>query len=148
MKKLKEIMSKDVAFATPDTSLTDIAELMVTINCGEIPIVKSKKQKNLVGVITDRDIVCRTMGVGKNPMKLFARDCMTTHVITASVSSSLTDCVHLMRDNKIRRIPVLDENKELCGIVSLADIVGKADVDETMEMIEEVSHGETPSAVH
>lgn len=73
MDNLNEIMAKDLFSSTPDTSLAEIARLMVEHDCGEIPLVENSK---VVGVITDRDIVCRTLGVGKNPLDLTAQNCM------------------------------------------------------------------------
>lgn len=149
MKNLKDVMSKDVSYATPQTSLTEVAKMMVDVNCGEIPVVNNENQKSIVGVITDRDIVCRTLGVGKNPMNLTAKDCMTSHVVTASKDASISEGIELMKRNKIRRIPIVDSSKNLCGIVSLADLVGEGDLDQTIEMIQEVSHSsQSPSAIH
>lgn len=148
MKNLKDVMSTEVSFATPETSLADVAKMMVHVNCGEIPVVNNETEKSILGVITDRDIVCRTLGVGKNPMKLIAQDCMTTQVVTANKEASISEGIEIMKSNKIRRIPIVDDNKNLCGIVSLADLVGEGDTNQTMEMIQEVSHSsQSPSAI-
>jgi CBS domain-containing protein len=148
MKTLQEIMAKKVAFATPETPLVLIAKNMISFDCGEVPIVNSDKDKKVVGVVTDRDIVCRTLGQGKNPMNLFAKDCMTKEVVTIDVSASIPECIKLMRDNKIRRIPVIDKNKNLCGIVSLSDLVVEAESDETVKLVHDISTpGHSPSAL-
>lgn len=149
MKKVNEIMSSDVTCATPDSSLVEISQLMIKADCGEIPIVNSLEKKDLIGVITDRDIVCRTLGVGRNPLELHAVDCMTKNVVTTRPEMSIDDCLELMRINKIRRIPVVDDQNFLCGIVSQADLVKYADEEEAIEMIQEVSTpGLLPSAIH
>ena len=148
MKTLQEIMAKKVSFATPETPLVLIAKNMISFDCGEVPIVKSEKDKSVVGVLTDRDIVCRTLGQGKNPMKLFAKDCMTKEVVTIDLNASNPQCIKLMRDNKIRRIPVIDKNKHLCGIVSLSDLVVEAESEETTKLFHDVSTpGHSPSAL-
>jgi CBS domain-containing protein len=149
MTNLKDIMSKNVFYATPETSLVEIAKLMVKANCGEIPLVKSKNEKVIVGVITDRDIVCRTLGVGKNPMNLFAKDCLSPQVISAHENSSVSECILLMKKNKIRRLPILDSRNELCGIVSLADLIKEGGPQEAVELLQEVTRpNEFPPVVH
>lgn len=149
MKNLSDIMTTEVSCAYPETSIQDVSKLMVENHCGEIPIVESKSKKRIVGVLTDRDIVCRTLGVGKNPMTSFARDCMTSHVISVNKNTTIHDCIQLMRDNKIRRLPVVNENKELCGMVSLADLVGEGEMRETIDLLKKISSpSDSPSAVH
>lgn len=148
MKSLKEIMSTDVACGTADMSLADIAGMMVTFDCGEVPIVDSLQNKNVIGVITDRDIVCRTLGKGLNPMNLKVQDCMTTDIVTGDYDMTVNDCLEIMQENQIRRLPIVDENNQLCGIVSQADLIKYADVDEAVEMVKEVSKPtDSPSAV-
>ena len=147
-KKESEIMSTDVTCTTPDSSLVEISKMMVDANCGEIPIVMDLKKKNIVGVITDRDIVCRTLGLGKNPMNLTARDCMTKNVVTANPDMNIDNCLELMQENKIRRIPVVDKNNFLCGIVSQPDLVRYGDEQGAIEAIQKVSSpGQSPSAI-
>lgn len=148
MKTLQDIMAKKVSFGTPDTPLILIAKNMISFDCGEVPIVKNEKDKTVVGVLTDRDIVCRTLGLGKNPINLFAKDCMTQEVVTVDVNASIPQCIKLMRDNKIRRIPVIDKNKHLCGIVSLSDLVVEAESSDTVKLMHDVSTpGHSPSAL-
>jgi CBS domain-containing protein len=148
MKSLKDIMSTNVACATPDTGLVDIAKLMVEYECGEIPIVTSMDQKNITGVITDRDIVCRALGQGLNPMNLTAYDCMTKEVVTGDFDMTLDDCLEIMHENEIRRLPIVDENNKLCGILSQTDVINLIDGDEAGEVVQEVSKpSDSPSAV-
>ena len=148
MKTLEEIMAKKVAFATPETPLVLVAKNMISFDCGEVPIVTSEKDKKVIGVVTDRDIVCRTLGQGKNPMNLYAKDCMTKEVVTIDVAASIPQCIKLMRENKIRRIPVIDKNKNLCGIVSLSDLVVEVESVETVKLVHDISTpGHSPSAL-
>lgn len=148
MKKVNEIMSTDVACTTPDTSLVEVSKLMVSANCGEIPIVSDLTKKNIVGVVTDRDIVCRTLGIGKNPMTLKAKDCMSKDVITVDPEANVDECLELMRENKIRRIPVVDKNNFLCGIVSQADLIKYGNKQDAIQTIQKVSSpGQSPSAL-
>lgn len=147
MKNLKEIMTSDVACATADTKLVEIAKMMVDCDCGEIPIVKSLQDKTVIGVVTDRDIVCRTLGKGLNPMDLTVKDCMTTEVFTADYDMTVEDCIAIMREHLIRRLPVVDENNKLCGMVSQADLVKYVE-DDAIELIQDVSQPSSEASLH
>jgi predicted transcriptional regulator len=137
--KVKEIMSKDPACCTRETSLQDVAILMVEHDCGEIPVVDSMQSKRPVGVITDRDITIRSVALGKNPLELRARDCMSSPAVTVSPESDLDECCRLMEENQLRRIPVVDESGCCCGIVSQADIARHASDDDAGEVVKEIS---------
>lgn len=137
-KNVKDLMSQNPIFSTPDASLQEIAVMMTEADCGEIPLIKDADKMDVIGVITDRDIVCRTLGVGKDPMELKAQDCMTSPALTATEDMSAKECIRLMQDNKIRRIPVVDQDGRLCGMVAQADFA-QVDDDETIEMVQEVS---------
>lgn len=137
-KNVKDLMTLKPVFSTPEASLQEVARLMVDGDCGEIPLVENSQEMRVIGVITDRDIVCRTLGVGKNPMDLSARDCMTKSPVTIKEDQSAKECIQLMEDNKIRRIPVVDNEGRLCGMVAQADFA-EVDDDETIEMVREVS---------
>lgn len=122
MSRVRNIMTMNPACCTTDTRLVEVAALMVTNDCGEIPVVSNFHEKRLVGVITDRDICCRAVARGLNPNAMKAKDVMTTPAITASVDMSIDECVQLMELKKVRRLPVVDDRGSCCGMVSLADI--------------------------
>src|SRR5690349_6131634 len=103
-----QIMTQDPACCTPNTKLDAIACMMVDYDCGAIPVVDSPQTKRLVGIITDRDIVCREVAQGKNPLEFTANDCMTKSPATVSPNTTLEECCRLMEENQVRRIPVVD----------------------------------------
>jgi CBS domain-containing protein len=137
--KVKEIMSQDPACCTRETSLQDVAVMMVECDCGEIPVVDNMQSKRPVGVVTDRDITIRTVALGKNPLELRARDCMSSPAVTVAPEAGLDDCLALMEENQLRRIPVIDESGCVCGIVSQADIARHASRSEAGELVKDVS---------
>lgn len=148
VKKLKDIMTKDVACLLPGSTLVEVAKKMVECNCGEIPIVESHESKRVVGVVTDRDIVCRTIAVGKNPLEGFAKDCMTSTVVMGELDMSLENGLDLMEENKIRRLPIVDAQGKLCGIISQADLVSKVTKSKAGEIIQSFSKPtDSPSAI-
>jgi CBS domain-containing protein len=130
--QVKDIMTDKPTCCTSDTKLQQVAQLMCEKNCGEIPVVDSKKTMKPVGVITDRDIVCRTLATGKNPLEIIAKDCMTKPAITVRLETSVEECCQLMEQNQIRRIPVVDQSGACCGIVAQADVARCAPESETV----------------
>jgi CBS domain-containing protein len=136
---IREVMTPDPACCTPDSSLRDAAKLMRDCDCGEIPVVADKESRKPIGVITDRDIVIRSLGEGRDPQSLKVSDCMSSPAITVTPETSLVECCDLMEREQIRRVPVVDEGGRLCGIVALADIAQHAGRRSTAELVKEVS---------
>ncbi|HMJ24384.1 MAG TPA: CBS domain-containing protein [Pyrinomonadaceae bacterium] len=137
--QVREVMTPDPACCTADTPLPTVARMMIESDCGEIPVVDNKSSKVPVGVVTDRDIVCRTIANGLNPLELTAADCMTKPVVTVTPDMSLEECTQIMEEKRIRRIPVVDERGSCCGIVALADIALQTGKRVAGEIIKEVS---------
>lgn len=127
MNQVKDIMTVDPVCCLPTTSLKSVAQLMVLHDCGEIPVVYSMDRTKVVGVITDRDIVVRSVAKGLNPLDLTAEDVMTTPAKIIKKDLSITDCCELMEEEQIRRLPVVDEFENICGMISLADIARKSE---------------------
>lgn len=144
--QVKDIMTSDPACCTPDTPLQRVAEMMVEKDCGEIPVVENAASLVPVGVITDRDITCRTVARGLNPLTLTAAECMTTPCVTVTPDTSLDDCCRLMEEKQIRRVPVVNTDGACCGIVALADIARHAPKGETGEVVREVSEASSSAS--
>ena len=138
MSKLaKEIMTAAPQCCSAETLLNEVANLMVEADCGEIPIVDTSNR--LIGVITDRDIVCRVVAKGKNPSAVTAGECMTEPVVVVNEDTSLEDVLSVMEENQIRRVPVVDATGCCCGIISQADVAEYASEKDTGELVREVS---------
>ncbi len=120
--QVKEMMTANPVCCTSNTSLPDVARLMVVKDCGEIPVVEDTVSRIPIGVITDRDIVCRTIANDLNPLDLTAADCMSKPIVTVTPDMSLEECCRIMEEKLIRRVPVVDERGACVGIIALADI--------------------------
>jgi len=144
MMQVKEVMTADPACCISETSLQEVGKMMVDHDCGEIPVIENKQTKLPIGVITDRDIVCRTVARGLNPLDLTVGDCMSTPCVTVTPEMSVEECGGIMEENKIRRVPVVDADGSCCGIVALADIALYARRAVAAEVVKEVSE---PTAV-
>ena len=116
--KVKDIMTKSVAYINPDSTVTEAAQLMQKHNVGSIPVCD---QSGLIGMVTDRDIVVRNVAHGKDPHTTPVKNVMTSQVTTVSPDMDLSQVSDIMSKNQIRRIPVV-ENKMLVGIVALGDL--------------------------
>lgn len=129
-------MTADPQCCTADTPLNEVAKLMVECDCGEIPVVDGAK---LIGVVTDRDIVCRIVAKGKNPSAMTAQDAMTQPVISVTEDCSLEELLAKMEEHQVRRLPVVDGSGCICGIVSQADVALAGRDSDVGEMVREVS---------
>lgn len=136
---VRSIMTANPACCTAATPLHEVARLMLDNDCGQIPVVDDLAAGKPVGVITDRDIAVRMIALGRNPLDASARDCMTTPCISVSHDTSVADCCAVMEASKIRRVPVVDADGRVCGIVALADVVRGAESAATVDVVREVS---------
>ena len=130
-------MTPDPQCCTAEQTLNEVAQMMVECNCGEIPIVDADKK--LVGVVTDRDIVCRVVAVGKNPAAVTAQEAMTEPVISVGLESSLEAVMAKMEQHQIRRVPVVDLDGCCRGIIAQADVALMAKEQDTGELVRAVS---------
>ena len=137
--QVKEVMTSDPACCTAETPLPEVARMMIDNDCGEIPIIDNNSSKVPIGVVTDRDIVCRTVANGINPVELTASDCMSKPIVTVTPDMSLEECCRIMEQKRIRRVPVVDDRGSCCGIVSLADIALQTKTSVAAEVVKEVS---------
>lgn len=117
--KIKDIMSTHVEIVTPDTLLHEVAKKMQTSDCGSVLVGKNDR---LLGVITDRDLALRCVAESHHPAETTAEQVMTKEILYCRDTDSLEEVALDMTKNKVRRLPVLDKDKRLVGIVSLGDL--------------------------
>jgi CBS domain-containing protein len=134
--KVKDVMHRGVEWVEPETPITEIARKMLDEDIGAIPVGENDR---LVGMVTDRDIVTRGLARVKNCLELVAKDVMTKPIVYARADEDVEDALHIMVKNQIRRLPVIDENKRMTGILSLGDICEKAGRDLAGEVMRSVS---------
>jgi CBS-domain-containing membrane protein len=142
---VQDIMSSDVVCCTPDTGVQEIATLMVEHDCGEVPVVEDHDSMTPLGVVTDRDIVCRVVAQGIDPADATARDCMSAPAVTVRMDADVQACSEVMSAHRIRRVPVVDGDGTCQGIVAQADLATKAPEPVAAKLVREVSQP-TPHA--
>jgi len=121
--KVKQAMHKGVQWAGPGTSLEQLARLMWENDVGAIPIGEHDR---LIGMVTDRDIVCRCIAKGLDPKTATARDVMTAGIVYCLDKQELDDAARLMETKQVRRLPVINSKKRMVGILSLGDVYNAA----------------------
>ena len=166
--RCREIMTKDLAVAQKDTPLTQVALMMKQEDTGVIPVVeydvmtgngrgmndrddrddrndrrydnRNYSRGKLVGLITDRDIVVRGVAEGKECTTTRAEDIMSVDIHTVRPNDRVVDVIHMMSDKQVRRIPVVNENNYLVGMISMADVAVETHDDRELgEALEEIS---------
>ena len=136
--RCKEIMTSSVQTATREMSLREVAVMMREGDVGSIPVVEDGK---LVGIVTDRDVVVRSIADGKDASSPVG-EAMTTEIFSVKPDDFVFDAIRLMGDKQVRRLPVVDSNGALAGIIAMADIaLEMEDEREIAEALEEISSG-------
>jgi CBS domain-containing protein len=133
--KVSEVMTRSVATVSPEQTAREAASFMLSNDAGSIPVTDGDR---LVGMITDRDIAVRGVANGRGP-DTSVRELMSDNVICARVGDNVDDVATQMSEAQVRRLPVVDENDRLCGIVSLGDLSREAPGQEAIEALEGVS---------
>jgi len=134
--KVKKIMHKGVQWVSPDTSVTTLAKKMKQYDVGALPVGENDR---LIGMVTDRDIAVRGVANGKDISKLTAKDIMTKGMIWCRARDSAGEAARLMESKQVRRLPVIDENKRMVGMLSLGDISHAASQRTSTEVMRAVS---------
>ena len=133
----RDIMTTEPSCCTSAATLDQVARLMVQNDCGEIPVVDVGE--HLVGVITDRDIVCRVVAEGKNPMAHTAEQYMSQPVVSVTVDTPIDEIMRTMESHQIRRLPVVDAEGCCVGIIAQADLAWTGKERDVAELVREVS---------
>ena len=133
----RDIMTPNPACCSLNTTLDEVAKMMLQHDCGEIPIIDTNDC--VIGVITDRDIVCRAVAQGKNPIGYTVESCMSSPVVTVQEDDTLDDIVLTMERYQIRRVPVISDGGICAGIIAPADLARVGPKREVAELVREVS---------
>ncbi len=136
MQKLKDLMSRDVHVISPDDTIRDAAQHMRKNNFGMMPVGENDR---MIGAISDRDIAIRAVADGKGP-DTTVREVMSDGIVWAYEEDSVADAVKLMSEHQIRRLPIVNTDKRLVGIVALGDFaVVSSDIAAAGEALAEIS---------
>ena len=117
--EIAKIMHAPAEWVEADTPVAEVARRMKDEDIGAVPVGRDDR---LIGMVTDRDLALRVLGEGRDPTTTTAEQVMTAGVVWCLTTQTVEDAAHMMEQKKIRRLPVIDENKRLVGMLSLGDI--------------------------
>ena len=139
--KVSEVMTRDVQTIRPDQPVQQAANFMLSADAGSIPVTEGDR---LIGMITDRDIAVRGVAKGHGP-DTPVRELMTNDIVCARIDENCEEVANKMSEAQVRRLPVIDEQQRLCGIVSLGDLARETDTETAEQALEGVSQ---PGGLH
>jgi CBS domain-containing protein len=140
MKKCNEVMTKDPVCCLPDDTVAKAAQLMQRDNIGSIPVIENNQTQKLVGIVTDRDLVLKIIAKGQDAKSTKVEAVMTHQVVTCHAEDDLQKALDAMAEHQLRRIPIVDTNHKIIGIIAQADVATRVDQPEkTAEMVKEIS---------
>ena len=141
--QVSQILTRDVETVRPDTSVKEAAQRMRSMDVGSLPVCDGR---NLLGMVTDRDITIRITAEGRDAANTPVQEAMTPDVSYVFEDQDVQDAAKIMRDQQIRRLPVLSRDKQLVGILALGDVAQTGNdrlAGDALEQISEPSHGQS-----
>ena len=130
--KIKDIMTPDPSFCVPEHASVQAARIMRDKNVGIVPVVETESQRTLIGVVTDRDLCLAVVATGRHPDSVRIREVMTDTLVTCRPEEDVRSAADRMRENQVRRVPVVDEQGLLRGMVSTGDILQRSNLPSDM----------------
>ena len=140
MKKCSEVMTKSPVCCLPNDMVVNVAELMNSGNIGSRPVIENEQTKKLIGIVTDRDLALKIVAKGLDAKSTKVEAVMTRKMITCRADDDLLKALDAMAEHQLRRIPVVDADHKIVGIIAQADVATRVDQPEkTAEMVKEIS---------
>jgi CBS domain-containing protein len=140
MKKCSDIMTEELVYCMPEDTVTQVAQLMKREDIGPVLIVDDDQHRTLVGIVTDRDLVLKVIAEGLNPEATRVGDVMSKKLVTCRADDDVDVAMKAMAQFQLRRIPVVEDNMRLVGIISQADVATRTNQPErTGEVVKEIS---------
>ena len=135
-KTISDVMTQNPSTVESNQTIVDAAKLMKTEDVGLVPIVEGQK---LIGTITDRDIAIKVVAAGKDPQSTKVQEIASTNLVTVDPQQDLDEALRLMARHQVRRLPVVEEDGKIVGVVAQADVAEHASDQQTGELVEEIS---------
>ncbi len=143
--KVKEVMSVNLGCCTPDDTAQNVAKMMCDLNVGSIPVIADYQSRSLVGMITDRDLCCRVLAQGLDGKSTPIQEFITYNPAICRDGENVEKCERLMQEHQVRRIPVVDKENRVIGIVAQADLALKDRPERVHKTVAEISKTTRPS---
>ena len=133
---IREIMTSNPSTVEPNKTVVEAARIMKQEDAGVVPVTENGR---LTGMVTDRDIAIRVVAEGKDPQSTTVREVASTDLVTIDPQQDLDEALRLMAKHQIRRLPVVEEDGRLVGVVAQADVARKGDDTKTGQVVQEIS---------
>jgi CBS domain-containing protein len=140
MMKCREVMTKDPAVCLPDDLVSKVAQIMKREDVGPVPIVESEQSRRLVGLVTDRDLAMKMVAEGRDVRTTKVDEVMTRRLVTCRADDDLQKALEAMSENQLRRIPVVDKDDRIVGIIAQADVATRLnEPQKTADVVRKIS---------
>jgi CBS domain-containing protein len=140
MKKCSELMTKNPVCCLPDSMVAAVAQLMKRENIGPIPVIENEQSRKLVGIVTDRDLALKIVAEGRDAKSTKVEAVMTRKVVTCRADDDVQKALDAMSEHQLRRIPVVDNENGILGIIAQADVATRINQPEkTAAMVKGIS---------
>jgi CBS domain-containing protein len=140
MKKCNEVMTKNPVCCLPNDMVAKVAQLMKSKDIGPVPIIENEQTKKLVGIVTDRDLALKIVAEGRDAKSTKAEEVMTRKVVTCRGEDDVQKALDAMSEHQLRRIPVVDNDNRIVGIIAQADVATRVDQPaKTAEVVKDIS---------
>jgi CBS domain-containing protein len=133
---IREVMTPNPSTIKPDESVVEAARIMKEQDAGVVPVTENGR---LTGMVTDRDIAIRVVAEGKDPQSTKVREVASTDLVTIDPQQELDEALRLMAQHKVRRLPVVEEDGRLVGVVAQADVAREGHDKQTGQVVQEIS---------
>jgi CBS domain-containing protein len=134
--RIRDIMTSNPSTIEPNTSVADAARIMKQEDAGVVPVTENGR---LTGMVTDRDIAIRVVAEGKDPQSTPVREVASQNLVTVDPQQDLDEALRLMAKHQVRRLPVIEEDGRLVGVVAQADVARYGDDTKTGQVVQEIS---------
>jgi CBS domain-containing protein len=134
--RIREVMTSNPSTIEPNKTVADAARIMKQEDAGVVPVTENGR---LTGMVTDRDIAIRVVAEGKDPQSTTVSEVASTDLVTVDPQQDLDEALRLMAQHQVRRLPVVEEDGRLVGVVAQADVAREGDDSQTGQVVQEIS---------
>lgn len=143
--KIRELMSSSPVCCLPEDTAQQVAQVMCDHNIGAVPVVVDQQSKKLVGMITDRDLCCSVIAAGLDPRTTSIKQFVSAQPVTCRDGENVDKCEKAMQQHQVRRIPIVDGEDRVIGIVSQADLALKDKPEKVSQTVKAISDNKQPA---
>ena len=143
--KVRDVMSSNPVCCVPEDTAQKVAQIMCDHNIGSVPVIADQQSRELLGMITDRDLCCSVIAAGLDSRTTQIKEFVSVHLVTCRDGENVDKCEKAMQEHQVRRIPVVDGENRVIGIVAQADLALKDKPEKVSQTVKAISDNKRPS---